>query len=123
MAPEAVEGYQAIGMPVLAQVLEAAAAKLGPEYPRERGARWDALLKASPLSDDELRSTFSSAHDRFRAYYDATLPLGFEHLDGQFWKLAEVESGGFDVAATAYAYAPEPTLISSRVQPNSTSQE
>ena len=55
-APEAVDGFRAIGMPLLADVLQAAMSTLGPEYPRDRQQRWDALAIAAKRTPEELEA-------------------------------------------------------------------
>jgi hypothetical protein len=120
MAPEAIKGYHAIGMPLLAQVLEEAVSKFGGNYPREREKRWDALLEASPLNGEQLEVIFSKAKSYYLGFREATLPLGLDSLDKQFWKLLQEETGGFDNAATAYALATEPSLFCPVPSPNPT---
>ncbi len=111
MAQEAIEGYHAIGMPLLAHVLEEAVLKFGRDYPREREKRWDALLEASPLTGEQLETIFSNSRNFFLGFREATLPLGLDALDKQFWKLLEWESGGFENAATTYALSVEKSLV------------
>ena len=102
LAPEALEGFQAIGMARLASVMNAAMSVLGPEYPRDREARWDAILGASPLNGDEIERIFKEAKSLYLAYAKVAEPLPFDQLSRQVWQLAATENGGFDVAATKY---------------------
>lgn len=109
MAPEAIEGFKAIGMPKLASVVKAAAAPLGSPYPREREERWDAMLAASGKDEDELMAIFEKemAIDGCKGFYlgfvTTTAALGFDKLDSQAWDLARTENGGFQEAASRYA--------------------
>ncbi|HEV2132983.1 MAG TPA: DUF4375 domain-containing protein [Terracidiphilus sp.] len=109
MAPEAIEGFQAIGMLELASVIRAAAAPLGAPYPRDRDDRWDAMLAASGKGEDELASIFKqqeASDDRAGLYLGfaaATAELGFDELTEQAWELAEREHGGFQESASRYA--------------------
>ena len=58
LVPEGIEGFAAMGMPTLASLLSNAAAPLGVPYPRDRHARWDALLAASSgRSAEELEQS------------------------------------------------------------------
>ena len=102
LAPEALDGFRAIEMPKLASVISTAMGVLGPEYPRDREARWDAILAASPLSGEEIERIFKEAKNLYLAYAKATEPLPFGELSRQVWQLAATEDGGFDVAATKY---------------------
>jgi len=109
MAPEAIEGFEAIGMLELASVIGAAAAPLGSPYPRDRDDRWDAMLAASGISEDELTGIFKqqAASDDgaglYLGFVAATAELGFDELTEQAWKLASTENGGFQGAASRYA--------------------
>lgn len=88
LAPEAVKGFQAIGMPNTAAVLEEAMARLSSDYPRARDDRMDALDR------------FTSGN-RARDNDDGTDP--FEDLDNRFYDLTEHENGGVWAAADRYA--------------------
>ena len=91
LAPEAVTGFRAIGMPKAAALVEEAMAWLGPIYPRDRDDRNDAL------------DAFEEAH-------------GLDHgpecdvcsADSRFWDLMAMEAGGFDVAADLFAQQHRP---------------
>lgn len=76
LAPEAIEGFKAIGMPKTAELVTEALTTLGPTYPRSRSTR----------------------HRGLRAF-EAVL----DKLDGQFFILIDSESGGFEVAADRFA--------------------
>jgi hypothetical protein len=102
LAPEAGEGFEAIGMPQLAAVVQEVMLILGDVYPRDREVRWDALLRASQLSDDELERIFKGAKNLYHAYAKATKPLPFDALNKRAWELAAEENGDFGNAATQY---------------------
>ncbi len=89
LAPEAEKGFRAIGMPVAADIVAAAIAMFGPEYPREREDR-DRMLSKMPH-----RMITSKVGDTFRRV-DA-----FDALDDQFYDAA----GDFCEHATRYATA------------------
>lgn len=77
LAPEAVDGFTAIGQVQVANLVTRAMAILGSPYIREREARQAAL---------------------------DLLPRGrFEELDDKFFALLDSEAGGFDAAADRYA--------------------
>ncbi len=71
LAPEALEGFRLIGMPELASVMKTAMDVLGPEYPRDREARWGAILTASPLSTEEIEGIFKEAKNLYLAFAKA----------------------------------------------------
>lgn len=102
LAPEAIEGYDVIGMPTLASLLNEAASTLGSPYPRDRGDRWDKLLVASGRAPRELKKIFRQQPNQYLAFAEATKTLPFDSLDRQFWQAAKVENGGFQEAATLY---------------------
>jgi hypothetical protein len=103
LAPEAIEGFRAIGMPQLAAVVSEASVPLGSPYPRDRNKRWDALLIASGRPAEELEAIFKEAPNSYLAFVKATEPLNFKALNKRAWQLAEEENGDFGSAATAYA--------------------
>jgi hypothetical protein len=103
IAPEAVEGFMAIGMPQLAALLKTTAAPLGSPYPRDRNSRWDALLMASGRSQRELKQIFKRTPNMYLAFAEATKPLLFDEQNRLVWELAESENGGFQEAATRYS--------------------
>ncbi len=103
LAPEAIQGFKAIGMPELAQVITTAARPLGNPYPRAREDRWDALLVGSGLDRAELTAIFEQAPSQYVAFAKATTSLDFDRLTDLVYELAETESGGFQTAATNYA--------------------
>ena len=105
LAPEAVEGFRAIGMPRLATVASEASALLGSPYPRDRNERGNALLAASGRSKEELERIFQGASNFYIAFEKATESLNFDALNEKAWQLAEEENDDFGNAATAYAHA------------------
>ena len=76
LAPEAVEGFQVIGMPETAEILSRAMRLLGENYPRERGERQNIL---AVLHKEK-----------------------FNELDEKFFVLIEAENGGFTLAADRF---------------------
>ena len=103
LSPEATEAFKLLEMPQLASVLEAAATPLGLPYPRDREARWDALLVTSGLEADEIEQIFQKAPNLYLAYLKITESLDWDTLNKQFYKLFENENGGFECAADRYA--------------------
>lgn len=109
LAPEAIEGFETIGMPELASLVRAAAAPLGSPYPRDRDERWDAMLAATEKSEAELTAIFKEKNkvDERKGFYlgfvSATDELGFDELTEQVLELAKSENGGFQEAASRYA--------------------
>lgn len=79
LAPEAVEGFVAIGQPRVADLVREAIASLGLPYPRNREARIAAV--------DMLPKRF------------------FYVLDDRFYALKDAEGGGFRMACERYAIA------------------
>ncbi len=102
LTPEAVEGFDAMGMPELAGLLSRAAALLDDPFPREREARWDALLANSMKSAEELEEIFGTEKNHYVCYYKATEKLGFDELDQEVYRLMREENGGIDEATAAY---------------------
>jgi hypothetical protein len=77
LAPEAVDGFIAIGLPRLAELVIQAMAKLIVPYGRDRSARWAAL---------------------------AALPKGaFGDLNKQYYELRCIEGGSFETAIERFA--------------------
>ena len=105
LVPEAIDGYEALGMPTLAETFTSAAGVLGSTYPRDREVRWDALLNASKRSEDELAEIFQSAKNLYIGYAKATATLPFDVLNREAWRLAESENGGFQERAVSYGAA------------------
>lgn len=103
IAPESIEGFVAMGMPKLAYLLQQAASLLGNPYPRDRDARWEALLAASNCSAEYMERLVATSKHLYLAFVEATEPLGFAALDELIWKMANTENGGFQEAATTYA--------------------
>ncbi len=91
VAPEAIEGYNLIGMPKTASVLEMAVSDLGAPYPRDRGARRQALMRASGLDETDM--------DDYTLVKNA---LGWDFLNRTAWNLLDLENGGFEAAANRY---------------------
>jgi hypothetical protein len=108
IAPEAADGFTAIGMPKIAALLTTAVNSLGSPYPRDRDDRWDALLVASGRSEQDLKAIFENEPNLYLAFAEAVKPLGFNPMERDIWALAETESGGFDIAATRYAETHHP---------------
>ena len=92
-----------LGMPKLASLLLTTAARLGSPYPRDRDARWDALLLASGRGQRDLELIFKKSSNMYLAFEEATKPLRFDESNRQAWELAKSENGGFGEAATRYA--------------------
>lgn len=103
LAPEAIEGFQAIGMANIASRLAAAAAPLGGIFPRDRGARWDAMLVNSGLDAQQLEQIFREAKDQYLGFRSATAAFEWDRLTEEIYDLAENENGGFQNAATDFA--------------------
>jgi hypothetical protein len=103
IAPEAVEGFEAMGMPQLASIVSKAASLLGTPYPREREDRWDALLAASGRTEEELQIIFEQNTNFYLGFNEATRNLNFDFLSDQAMKFAQSENGDFGNAATQYA--------------------
>lgn len=77
LAPEAVEGFAAVGLPETGKVVQEAMALIGSPYIRDRKRRQAAL---------------------------EMLPEGcFAAMDERFYSLLDSEAGGFQAAADAYA--------------------
>jgi len=108
LAPEAIEGFRAIGMRGLASIVEKATRPLGAPYPRDREDRWDALLAASGRTDSELKEIFARNENLYLAFQEAADPMGLEAMSERLWELAQTENGDFQEAATRYAQALEP---------------
>lgn len=86
LAPEGVEGLEAIGMPKTAAVLQKAIAQFGSRYPRDRvlrRARWLGLRRSSGKANEGYGRAFARLDTRFYAAMSA--------------------EGGFDERANAYA--------------------
>ena len=102
LAPEAIEGFDAIQMPQLAAVVRETIALLGEPYPRDRTERSKALLRTSGRDESDLTQIFKEAKNLYLAYTKATETLPFDALDRRIWDLAESENGGFDQASDRY---------------------
>ncbi len=94
LAPEAVEGFIAIGQPQVADVIQRAMNILGSPFRRDRAARWSAL--------DTLRNEHDKGQDLAgRPRYKKIDSFG--KLEREFYSLLVSEAGGFENAANAYA--------------------
>jgi hypothetical protein len=82
LAPEAVDGFDAVGMPQTALLVKRAIALFGHAYPRDRVARIEFLEAAEG---------------------PGSLAEGVAALDEPFFKLIEKENGGWVAAADTYA--------------------
>jgi hypothetical protein len=93
LAPEAVEGFVAIGQSKVAHVVQCAIDMLGPPFQRDRAARWRALeiLHGEPV--------FKEEHG-FPSFQRIVL---FEPLETEFYSLLASEAGGVENAADSYA--------------------
>ncbi|UCH74021.1 MAG: DUF4375 domain-containing protein [Rhodospirillales bacterium] len=89
LAPEAVAGFKAIGMPRTAAIVGEAMASFGEPYPRDREEREDAL---AALVAHDLESTLDCDWDN-----------PFMDLDNRFSDLLGRENGGMERAAEEYA--------------------
>lgn len=85
VAPEAVAGFRAMGMPMTADVVSDAMVRLGEPFPRDR-ARRQAVM-------DELGEELAYASDVINA------------LNVRFWDHLASENGGYGAAADRYAEA------------------
>jgi len=86
LAPEAVQAFRAIGMPQVADAIQRAMALFGPNYPRDRGKREDAL-------EAHWEAGGEHADDPF------------ETVDKLFFSLIDSENGGFESSADCFAAA------------------
>jgi hypothetical protein len=76
LSPEAVQGFQLIGMHQTAQILLTAMETLGHPFPRERKTRQEILTNVPSLT--------------------------LEKLDKQFFQLISTENGGFESASNTF---------------------
>lgn len=86
LAPEAVLGLRAIGMPGAAAIAEEAVGWFEGEYPRDRDVRNDAL------------EAFEEEHGE-----DHDADCGVCSIDDRFYALMSDENGGFEEAANQFA--------------------
>src|SRR5271165_4398088 len=98
LAPEAVEGFVAIGQLKVADVVGRAMAMLGASYSRDRTARWAALDQLLTRADRPASGL------GYGGYKNIDL---FRPLEDDFYSLLATEAGGFESAADQYAAAPE----------------
>ena len=83
LTPEAVEGFNAIGMSETASIVAGAMSSFGSPYPRETEKRQQAA-ESLTANDEEAGVDFWDDYDR------------------RYWVKAEIEAGGFDAAVAAY---------------------
>jgi hypothetical protein len=96
LAPEAVEGFVAIGQVKVADVVRRAMSMLGAPYLRDRAARWLTLDGLAPATDQEPGS---AGHAGYR-----NIDL-FGPLEKDFYSLLRTDGGGFENAADEYLVA------------------
>jgi hypothetical protein len=94
LAPEAVDGFIAIGQPQVADVLQRAMNMLGSPFRRDRAARWSAL---DTLRDEHDKQWGSAGSPRYKNIDS------FRRLERELYSLRGSEAGGFENAADAYA--------------------
>ncbi len=92
LAPEAVDGFKAIGLPKTAALIAEAMARLPDPYPRDRDVRQNALDELDPEDLDEEDDWESP----------------FDDLDDRFFDLYDTENGGMDAADRYAAQFPIP---------------
>jgi hypothetical protein len=93
LAPEAVEGFMAIGQAQVANVVRRAMEMLGAPFQRDRAARWQALEVLRGEPNKEIQSGRPN-------YRNIAL---FGPLEDEFNSLLAREAGGFEIAADSYA--------------------
>jgi hypothetical protein len=103
LCPEAIEGFRLIGMPQAAAIVESAAASLGSPYPRDRKARWDAMLVESGLSENELEDIFDKTPIQYLAFREVSKAFNWDSQSMRFYEFYEGENGGFEAASDRYA--------------------
>jgi hypothetical protein len=96
LAPEAIEGFAAIGQPQVADVVRRAVSMLGAPYPRDRAARWSTLAELAPGSNSQPISSGDSTYRNIEI---------FSPLEDEFYSVLKTDGGGFDNAADRYAAA------------------
>ena len=94
LAPEAVQGFVAIGQPRVGALVQAAMSVLGASFPRDRGARQSAL---EALRGERDKQDDSDECPRYRNIEE------FSPMEDEFYSLLGSEAGGFETAADAYA--------------------
>jgi len=91
LGPEALEGFQAIGMAGVASAASSALDVFGSQYPRDREARYGAILSVLSLSTgSNFHVALSKGNELFRVQQE------------EIYRLSRTENGGFDDAATKY---------------------
>ncbi len=103
LAPEAVEGFVAIGQLKVADLVGRAMSMLGSPYPRDRAARWAALDGLRPGTDPREALLGRAGYRRIDL---------FGPFEDDFYSLLRTDAGGFESAADRYAAA----LISESVK-------
>ena len=104
LAPEAVAGFRAIGMPRTAAVVVAAMASFGEPYPRDCEERQDALdaLDTGGGGDEDEDEDEDEDKDEDKDE-DEDWVSPFKDLDNRFYDLLGRENGGMERAAERYA--------------------
>src|ERR1700722_16068115 len=85
LAPEAIEGFAAIGQLQVAAVVRRAMSMLGAPYPRDRADRWAALDELAPAADRQPDSTGRIGYRRIDR---------FGPLEEEFYSLLRTEADG-----------------------------
>jgi hypothetical protein len=96
LAPEAAEGFTAIGQLKVADTVKRAMSIVGSPYLRDRPVRWAVLNALAPAADSQRDSSGGSGYRRV----DLFVPL-----EREFYSLLQTEAGGFENAAHKYAAA------------------
>jgi hypothetical protein len=94
LAPEAVDGFIAIGQPHVADVVQRAINMLGSPFRRDRAARWSGL---DTLRDEDHKQASATGRPLYKNIDS------FKSLEEEFYTLLASEAGGFEKAAGAYA--------------------
>ena len=96
LAPEAVEGFVAIGQPKTGEAVQKAMSLLASPYPRNRRERWEALgLLIGADCTSHAREAAQRMFEKGKAV--------FKPLEKEFYTSLREEAGGFEVAADRYA--------------------
>ena len=95
LAPEAIEGFNAIGQQRVAESVKRAMFFLGAPYSRNRSDRWTALNRLVEQHGGTPATLFGEIK-----YRNADC---FRSIEIEFYSLIDSEAGGFEVAADRYA--------------------
>lgn len=107
VAPEAREGFAAIGMPKIAELFSEAMQIFGTAYPRDPDVRRQAVEAAAQRFLDRPGMS-SSGRRRPASTLDViTSDAMFLDLSDKYYALEYTENQGIDKAATSYANRPE----------------